>query len=76
MSPLAQTEPKDIATGVGWRADIYQTHILLRVAPDGEDVGAAVKALVAPKQLRFWTLEHVYEDEFGWDVYVFERDNS
>ena len=70
---IAIAQPAAVASGSQWHADIYRTHIVLRVGPMGS-VTAAVEHCVAPTQLRFWNLEWIFEDEFGWDVYLFERE--
>lgn len=72
---LVVTEPVAQA-GAGWSAEIYPTSICLAVDPEEDALVDALDALLAPTQKRFWTVEHVYEDSAGWDVYVMTRNNT
>lgn len=67
-------EPAEVIGGVGWRAEVHYAHILLAVDPLYADrLAGAVSKLIAKPQRRFWTVEFMYEDDHGWDVYLIER---
>lgn len=74
MTVLAVQAPETVISGEGgWHAEIYHSHTIIKVAPQGDGISAAVAQLVPAEQLRLWTLEWVYQTDAGWDVYVFEH---
>lgn len=67
------TDENALEAGVGWYAEIHAMHLNLYVSPDGDSLPAALEALLAPSQRRFWTVEWICTDAAGWDFYLVER---